>query len=201
VPIEDLLAAVEAAARAEVVAVREAGRRVAARFATEGEARRGRRRAEATAAREAAFRADLAAALSETRRQVSESLWRARERLVARALDAVRARLGEAAQREAYRRTLASRVEDALACVDEGAVSVRCSPSLLPALRDLPATARVRIAPDEAIAVGFVVTAADGSVAVDERLSAHLERARGALAVELLRLVGEEDFWRSSGTT
>jgi vacuolar-type H+-ATPase subunit E/Vma4 len=116
-------------------------------------------------------------------------------------VEAVRARLGEAAQRESYRRTLPSRLEDALACVGEGAASVRCAPSLVPALRALPAAARVRIDSDEGIAAGFVVTAADGTVAVDERLAAHLERARGALAVELLRLLGEEAFWRSSGTT
>jgi vacuolar-type H+-ATPase subunit E/Vma4 len=143
----------------------------------------GRKRAE----RQATLRQELA----EARRKVRARELDARHALLARVMDRARAMLPEVGRSDAYRLALPAHLAEALSYLDGVPCRVRCPSSCEPALREL-ATRHdgVSLEVDESVGPGFIAEALDGSVVIDNTLTARLARMQGQLVVELLREVG-----------
>lgn len=143
----------------------------------------GRRRAE----RQATLRQELAEANRTARSRELE----ARHALLARVMDRARALMPEAARSEEYRLALPAHLAEALSYLEGVPCRVRCPSSSEPALRALAMRHDgVSLEVDDSVGPGFVAEALDGSVVIDNTLTARLARIQGLLAVDLLREVG-----------
>jgi vacuolar-type H+-ATPase subunit E/Vma4 len=115
----------------------------------------------------------------------------AREALLGRFFDQLRAALPAVAATAAYRAALAGDVARTLAFAGDRKVIVRCAPALTAALRRLIKTnGRLSIKPDPQIAAGFRVETADGGLEVDATLEGRALRLRPRLALEALEALG-----------
>lgn len=188
-PLDQLLAALEREAG-------EAADRLVAHARTEAAALTAATAQDAAVRRDRLVAAEVAALRQAADRAVSEAGWRsrrdrleARERLLARVLEAVRASLPAATAEPAYQASIPQRLAGALACVDEHEpVILRCQPSLLVAVQGaISARPGLVVQADDAVGSGFRLTTADGAVEVDDTLEARLVGARIALARHALQ--------------
>ena len=170
------VAAEEARARAEVQAVTAAADQVSTHARDEALARR-------RAQRRARFGREVAATTQVAR---ADGL-RAEYALFDRVMGRTAALLDGMERDDEYLSTLPARLTEALRFVDERAARVRCRPALAAAVRAAIA-GRGDLTVEEVpmMAVGFSVVARDGSVEVEDTLSARLEQLRPRLLIDLL---------------
>jgi len=188
----DLIARLEEDASSQVEAIRrQAEDDVRAIEATaeqaisdERAAHIGRRRAE----RQAAFRQELA----EARRSARARELEARHALLNRVFARARALLPDAGRSAGYQRALPSHLDEALSYLEGVACRVRCPSGCAPPLDEATASRQgASLEVDESVEPGFIVEALDGSVVIDNTLTARLARLEGRLSVELTREVGD----------
>ena len=179
----------ETRTRAETVR-REAVERARA-MSEAAEADFSRRLAEGVAERERTLAADAGRRLSEVRREARLAVLAARERVLGRVYAAAVAAFERVVRDPAYHARLGVELAQALALVPPPAV-VRCRPGLEKVLAAAAThlghgADALAITADASRGPGFVLTAADGSVTVDATLTARLQRAWPALAIEVLQ--------------
>lgn len=184
----------ETRTRAETVR-REAVERARA-MSEAAEADFSRRLAEGVAERERTLAEDAERRLSEVRREARRAVLAARERVLGRVYAAAEAAFERVVRNPAYHMRLEVELAQALALVPPPAV-VRCPPGLAEVLAAAAAPlghgpGALAVNADARCGPGFVLTAADGSVAVDATLTARLLRAWPELAIEVLRALEEE---------
>jgi len=144
----------------------------------------GERRAERRAARAAIRDRELAAARRDAQAEELRAWLALRGRVLARA----RALIPEIAASEEYRRILPAHADEALSYVAGVSVRLRIRPALTPWLDDVLARhPTAALVADDAISAGVIVEAVDGSVAIDNTVTARLSRIEPRLAVELPR--------------
>ena len=184
--IDALLASHEREAEAEMERRRADARARAAALTAQAadslaqrrEATLGRREEEGRAGLERA----LAAARHTARGQVLEARGVLLERLFAELRKALPAIIGTAA----YRAALPAAFAHTLTYLGDQAAIVRCTPALAPLLRRSSDGREVTVRPDPALAAGFRITTADGTLDVDGTLEGRAERLRPRLALEAL---------------
>jgi vacuolar-type H+-ATPase subunit E/Vma4 len=174
---------------------RAAARARARESIAEAGARLDRRRAALLAARARELARERELHLGAATRRASEATASARRRFVTRVLEAVIERAGTVAALPAAVGRLACDLDEARAFLPEGAVVVRCHPSLAGPVRAMVADApagSVRVVDDAALSPGLVVETPDGSIRVDATLRARLEAGHARLSIDLVRQVREE---------
>ena len=190
--LQDLLASLERDATAEADALLEAARARAASIAADAAARTAQRRRETLEVKERELVAAAELAAAQARRTARARTLQARERAIERVFAAVTAGLPDAAGSPAFLAALPARFAQARACVGETPGVVRSAPALVRALRKLAAgTEDLKVVADKAVATGFVLSAGDGSLDVDETLTARLARRRPQLAVDIAHALDE----------
>lgn len=186
--IEQLLAALETDARAQVERLRADARTAADRVAEEAASDAKRRRGELLAARAVELRAGVEVALGEARRAARKAELEARERLLDRVFAAARGKLASAIAADVYRAALPRQLADALASVGDAPAEVRCAPALVGDLRrQADGRPYLTITADPGCGAGFTLETADGAIAVDGTLEERLGRERQRLAIDLWR--------------
>lgn len=184
--LPELMARLERDAAARVAAVRSKARAEAERLIGAAREEAGRRRAAALDAHRKALRArldlELAAARQQARAQVLDARRALLERVATRAADALR----HADAPDALQAIAA----EALRYVEGVPSRLICSPDTAgqvgPSVQAVPG---VELVTDPQAAPGLVVEAKDGTVRIDARFDALLERAWPRLSVELLQEV------------
>ena len=190
--LNDLLASLERGARAEADALVADARARAAQHQANADARIARRRAESLQTSERTLRASAELAVAHARRAARNRVLEARARAIERVFAAVAAALPAAITTPPYLTVLPARLAAARACLGDSPAALRCAPSLEPALRPLAAASpALAVTPDPAMETGFMLMACDGSLDVDETLTARLARRRPELAVEIARALEE----------
>lgn len=191
-PLDQLLAALEreahaAAERALAGARAEAGRITAE---AEREVGAGRDASAGILARErrTALAQELSAATLAARREALI----ARDLLLARVLAAMRAELPAVLEGAAYQGSLPARIVAARSCLDDpGPVLLRCSASLLDAVRSVVANdATITVEEMTAPGNGIRLATADGVIEVDGTLESRLEAERRPLERAALTRLG-----------
>jgi vacuolar-type H+-ATPase subunit E/Vma4 len=190
--IEHLVAALESEAEARIRSELQAAREEAARIEREASDRIARLRAEALQERQVQFQQEAERTVAATRREARQKLLLARHRL----LDRVLRRAGElapaAARSPAYLAGLAEDLACSMSYIGQSGAVVRCSPALAAEVRPLLAGHREwQLEVDSALAPGFEVAAANGSVVVDRTLPRRLLLEEARLRLEILRELGE----------
>jgi vacuolar-type H+-ATPase subunit E/Vma4 len=175
-------------AEASAESILSAARDEAERIGAEAERTIEERRSVALSGREAEYRARARGEVAAARHEAMRDVLVARTRAVERVLERVRALLHEASQQERYLSNLADELIEALRFVDidgEG-VAVRCAPELEQAVRDaLRDEAAVAVEANPEIGAGFTVVGSGGTVVVDGRLEARVQRLAPTLAIEI----------------
>lgn len=178
--VTELRRRAEAGAESILSTARDEAERVAAEVERASE-ERGRL---ALSGREADYRAQARAAIAAARHEAMRDVLIARTHAVERVLEQVRALLPKAAESKSYLENLADELAEALRFVDGEGVKVRCAPELESAVREaLQANVAVEATPE--IGPGFTVIGSGGSVLVDGRLLARIERLAPTLAIEI----------------
>jgi len=187
VALEQLLAALEADARAQADRVLTDARAAAQRIAQEAEERVARRREQVLEDRGRELRSAAEGALAEARRRGRCAALTARDQLLERVFDAAREQLPAAIERPDYRAALPGVLAEALAALgDEAKVTVRCAPSLKADLCRAAGSPAPTVSADPKVGAGFTAATADGDVQIDATLEARLVRLRPLLAIQLL---------------
>ena len=185
--IDALLATLEREAETEISRVLDDARARAAELIAAAEQRIALRREQTLEQRTATARAEHERALATTRAAARAQVLAAREALLDRVFDRVRAELPAVARSAAYRAGLARELKRLKAFAGDRSVTVRCSPALVPTLRNaVKSNGRLAIRPDVRISAGFRMTTADGTLEIDATLENRLERLRPQLALEAL---------------
>jgi vacuolar-type H+-ATPase subunit E/Vma4 len=191
-PLDQLLAALERAARSTAERLVADARAEAERLTTAADENIARRRAGTIEARTRTQRAALEQVLSDARLSARREILDARESLLARLFDAAIAALPKAIDLPSYRDALSRRVSAALECIEatDRAV-IRASQSLAEPLQALIAGHdNVSIEPNENVGSGFRLATVDGVIEVDDTLESRLRIERPQLAREALRRLG-----------
>jgi vacuolar-type H+-ATPase subunit E/Vma4 len=185
--VSDLDTELRRSAEATVESILGTARAEAERLRAEADHRIESRRTEVRRDREAAHGAEARVAIAAARHAAMGSVLLARTRLVDRVLERARSLLPEAAQTEAYAKTLGGELAEALQFVDGGGAVVRCTVDLADAVRDaLRGRPEVSVEPTTELGTGFIVVGAGESVLVDGRLESRLDRLGSALAIRIL---------------
>ena len=124
--------------------------------------------------------------LAEARRHARGARLAAQHALLERVFSRARALLPEVATSDEYLARLPQHFAEARRYLEGLRVVVRCPPGFQ---GRLPEEAEVAFVTDDAAGAGVVVSAADGSVFVDNTLAARLQRLEAKLSVELLASV------------
>lgn len=199
-PLEHLLAALEHDASTQAEAVLSDARAAAGRIVAEAEDAIARRRQDALGARERELRAAAQVALADARRAGRGTVLEARLRLLDRVFTAARALFPEATVGEAYRAALPQHVAAALQSIGDVAAVLHCPERLVPHIRAVVARQKhVSVESEPRVAAGFRLTAADGTVAVDDTLDARLERLKPRLALAVIQRVGSSVVFEPRG--
>jgi vacuolar-type H+-ATPase subunit E/Vma4 len=190
--LEHLLGALERAAAAQAaVLTADAGAQAAA-VTAESDARVSRRREDALTARRAALVSAMEVTLAGRRRAARQAGLDARTRLLERVFDAARGLFPAVVGEARYRDALPAQLAAALAAVGDEPAVVTGAKALIPQLRAaLPRDSRAEVRAEAGVGSGFRVSAADGVMEVDATLEGRLERLRPALAIALIRGLGE----------
>lgn len=190
--LDHLLAALEREARAEADELLAAARADAAQRTTLADAAIARRREAALGGRAREQQAELEAALSAARLAARREVLDARERLVERVFDAVRAACGAAVTRADFVAGLPARAAAALTCVGACDAVVLSAPAPLAAILAQGTTGdgRVTVREDAGAGAGFRLATADGSLEVVDTIEARIAARRAALARRALALLG-----------
>jgi vacuolar-type H+-ATPase subunit E/Vma4 len=173
-----LLEALERDARNEVERLTAAARAEADGITADARARLDERRRVALDEVERRHRFEMEQALTAARRVGRRTVLEARQRLMQRVLDALRASLPGALALPAYRDGLPDAVRRALAALGEGSLVIRCTPAIRSTIETIERPSGVSVVPDDSIGNGFVIHVADGSVEVVETLEERLVRQR-----------------------
>jgi vacuolar-type H+-ATPase subunit E/Vma4 len=191
--LDHLLASLERDATTEAAALLANARTEAASLTAEAAARITRRREATLGTQELALRAAAELAVAQARRAARARVLDARARAIGRVFTAVEERLPAVAVSPPFRGALAARLAAARACIGEGPAAIRCAPGLAPDLRRHIGGAKdLDVRPDPAVPTGFVLASGDGTLEVDETLSARLARRKQELAVEVARALEED---------
>jgi vacuolar-type H+-ATPase subunit E/Vma4 len=167
-------------AAAEALAIETAATQAVAEIASRHlEQERARRRATADQA------------LTRARHEARARELAAQHALIARILSRARTWLPAAAASREYLDVLPSQLAEALSFLEGVPARVRCPSALVAPLRVALDRQDVAVAADESVAPGFIVEAIDGSVAVDQTLTARLARIERRLVIELWREVND----------
>lgn len=191
-PLDQLLAALERAARSTAERLVADARAEAERLTTAADENIARRRAGTIEARTRTQRAALEQVLSDARLSARREILDARESLLTRLFDAAIAALPKAIDLPSYRDALSRRVSAALECIEptDRAV-IRAPQSLAVPLQALIAGHdNVNVEPNEKAGSGFRLTTVDGVIEVDDTLESRLRIERPQLAREALRRLG-----------
>jgi len=140
------------------------------------------RREQELSTRRARRRARLDTALAQARRDAKQARLLAQHALLERVFSRARALLPELASTPAFLERLPGQLEEAQRYLEGVPVVVRAHPSILALLPRTGAT----FVEDPSMPPGVVVSAADGSVFIDNTLPARLQRLAPRLGVELL---------------
>jgi vacuolar-type H+-ATPase subunit E/Vma4 len=131
---------------------------------------------------------ELAAARRHTRGRELE----AQHALLARVVARARSLLPETAESPAYRAVLPRHLDEALSFLQGLHPQVRCQAAFVPVLESaIVEREGARIVIDESVGPGIVAESGDGSVIVDNTLTARLRRVETDLATELARRLSE----------
>ena len=189
-PLDTLLTTLARDAEAEASRRLLAAPEEAGRIAAESAARRAARRAAAVTARERELRQRAEVVRVAAEREGRTAVLRARERLIARVLDAARAELPAALGDPRVAAAAMRQAGAALAAwPPDAAVTVRCTPALAPHLEMLArGRTRTTVEPDPGVAAGAVVVADDGSAEIDGTLDGLLAHERTALAIAIVAM-------------
>jgi vacuolar-type H+-ATPase subunit E/Vma4 len=188
-PLDQLLAALEREAGRTAEHLLDAARAEADQLAGSTERAIAGRRDTAAGVTMSQQRAVLERAVSDAARAARRDTLIARERLLARVFDAVRAALPDAIAKPSYHASLPTRVAAALACFDEREAAVlHCPASLVAVLQSIVA-GRATVTVQEGLAggSGFRLATTDGTIEVDDTLESRLETTRPSLARKALR--------------
>ncbi len=182
----DLTTELRNRAEATAAAIRESARLEAKELKMQAERQIENRRFVSLREEEERYRAAARSRIAEERRAAMGSMLLAKTRIVDRVLEKATSLLPSASQTEAYRSTIGRQIAECLHFVTDGGAVVRCAPALVPILEEtVRSYESVIVEPDAEIHSGFVVVSTDGSVAVDKRLDARLQRLKTALAIEI----------------
>jgi len=131
--------------------------------------------------------------LALARRQARAREIEARHALLARILHRAKALLPGVAASPSYREALPSHLDEALAFLEDLRPRVRCQATFAATLTAAIAHHRDAVLViDESVGPGVHAESSDGSVIVDNTLAGRLARAEARLAVELSRLLPDE---------
>ncbi len=188
-----LLEVVERQGDAEAQQIRDAGAADAAhiRAAADVEAQ------SAISAHVEAKKHELRAAngrrLAAARWAARRSVFDARERLLARVIQATVAQLPRALIGEATDSRVATLLDEAWEYLPPGPVTIRCQPTLVESVQRLVAArGTVNVVSDPTIVAGVRMESPTGRLTIDNTLDARLDRMWRAIAAELVRgLAGE----------
>ncbi len=125
------------------------------------------------------------------RRQARAGELEALHAQIRRVLTRARALVPEAAASASYLAAVPSHLEQALLFVEGLHVRVRCQSAFAPLVAPMLDRCGIPLVLDEHVGPGVVVEAADGSVVVDNTLTARLARAESRLTIELARKLRE----------
>lgn len=132
------------------------------------------------------LQAEARAKVAAARHAAMRAVLLAKAEVVNRVLEEAKARLPTAAQRQAYRSVLERELGEAVSFLGEQGGVARCSKKLETAIRELARKLpNVSVQTDDAIASGFRVVGADGSVVIDATLETRLDRLASTLAIEI----------------
>lgn len=193
VPSSDLDAELRATAERTANAILGEARTTAQKLARDADRSIEDRRERLLKAKEAKYATEARRAVAVEKHAAMEGELAARSRAVERVLQRVRARLPEVARSEGYQATLPDELRRALAFVEGDSIRVRCSAELENPIREaLADRPDISVEPDATLGTGFVVSGGEGTVLIDGRLGARLERLASTLAIEIdSRLRGE----------
>lgn len=187
--LDQLLAALEREAQRTAEHLLAAARAEADQLAASTEREISRRRDMAANLAGSEQRAVLEQAVSAAARAARRDTLIARERLLARVFDALRAALPAAIAQASYRATLPARVATAFACFDDGEPTVfHCPASLVAPMQSIVAgrtDTSIQPSPDDGS--GFRLATADGTIEVDDTLESRLDTVRAPLARKALQ--------------
>jgi V/A-type H+/Na+-transporting ATPase subunit E len=197
VALDDLLNAIKAEAAARMAEELDTARLEADGILAAARAGFERTRAETLSAREAELHAAAGARLAAAGREARSVILQARERLLDDVLTVALDRLADASRSDAYRSTLAARLDAALVYLGEAPGVIRCSPDLVEPLASLAtaeadAGGELTVEADGAIRGGFRLSSHDGGLEIDETLEGRLEQLRPAITIELVRRIEPE---------
>jgi len=186
VGLAQLVARLEHEADARIASIEERARAELEGIAQQRERASSAAREQDLAVRRAARRTRLEGELAQARSQARDATLSARRAFVDRVLGRAATMLDGAERDETYLSALAGQTAEVMRFVDDRPVSVRCRPALATRLSRAPGTLAAALEPDPQCPVGVILTARDGSVQIDDTLSARLQRLRGQLGPELL---------------
>jgi vacuolar-type H+-ATPase subunit E/Vma4 len=190
--LEHLIAALEREAETKIGAELDAARAKAASLEAEAGGRVARLRAEALEEQRVRLQQEAERIVAAARREARQELLLARHRLLDRVLHRALELAPDVARSPAYRVGLPDDLVGAMSYIGQSAAVVRCSPALAAEMQPLlVGHGEWRLEVDPALAPGFQVAAADGSVVVDRTLPRRLQLEHARLRLEILQDLGE----------
>jgi vacuolar-type H+-ATPase subunit E/Vma4 len=190
--LEHLVAALEREAETKIGVELDAAREEAAGLEAEASGRIARLRSEALQERQARLQQEAERIVAAARRKARQELLVARHRFLDRVLRCVLELVPDVPRSPAYLVGLQDDLVRAMSYIGQSAAVVRCSPALAAEVQPLLAGhGEWRLEVDPAVAPGFQVAAADGSVVVDRTLPRRLLQDEARLRLEILQELGE----------
>jgi vacuolar-type H+-ATPase subunit E/Vma4 len=189
VAMDRLVEALERNAAAELERLRSDAGAEAARIAAAAVNRIAAHRDETLGALARERRGALELELAEARRASRGRVLESRQHFLDRVFEAAAGLLPGAMSDREYQDTLASRIEEALRCAGDEDATIEVPPELA-AFASNFAGRGVRFDIRSGASAGFIVTARGGKVKVDDTLRSRMERARAALAIEVVAAAG-----------
>ena len=190
--LEHLVAALEREAETKIGAELDAAREEAASLEAEAGERVARLRADALQEQRVRLQQEAARIVAAARREARQKLLLARHRLLDRVLRRALELAPDVARSPAYLVGLPDDLVRAMSYIGQSAAVVRCSPALAVEVQPLlVGHGEWKLEVDPALAPGFQVAAADGSVVVDRTLPRRLLLEEARLRLEMLQELGE----------
>jgi vacuolar-type H+-ATPase subunit E/Vma4 len=190
--LEHLVVALEREAETRIGVELDAARTEAARLEAEASSRIAKIRTEALQQRRVRLQQEAERIVAAARREARQKLLLARHRLLDRVLRRALELAPDMARSPAYLVGLPDDLVRAMSYIGESAAVVRCSPALATELQPLlVGHGEWKLEVDPALAPGFQVAAADGSVVVDRTLPRRLLLEEARLRLETLQELGE----------
>lgn len=190
--LEHLVVALEREAETRIGVELDAARTEAARLEAEASSRIAQLRTDALQQRRIRLQQEAERIVAAARREARQKLLLARHRLLDRVLRRALELAPDVARSPAYLAGLPDDLVRAMSYIGESAAVVRCSPALATELQPLlVGHGEWKLEVDPALAPGFQVAAADGSVVVDRTLPRRLLLEEARLRLETLQELGE----------